>query len=248
MLVCYLDDSGQDPGNMVSTLAGYLARESSWEEFEQEVEPIFEKYGVNVLHAKDLESTRGEFKGWKLIKKQAFVARVCAAMAKHSILGVSMSVAKDTYDLCADESQRRRTNRPHTFCMNVIVDWLLRDIRTGRAVWSEGVEIILESGHKNNPEAIQAFQNIIEQHQLQNVLRSITCVHKTQCRAIQMADLFAFYSRREGNALERASRAGEEPPKMEQMLKIITEKGPFRGYVANDFEPNDWTPFFAGDL
>ena len=41
MLVCYLDDSGQDPQNTVTTLAGYIAREGDWKQFEGEIEADF---------------------------------------------------------------------------------------------------------------------------------------------------------------------------------------------------------------
>ena len=76
VLVCYLDDSGKDPQNSVTTLAGFLARESDWQAFEREVEPIFKRHVVSILHTRDLESTNGEFKGWTVLKKQAFVAEV----------------------------------------------------------------------------------------------------------------------------------------------------------------------------
>ncbi|HTS39356.1 MAG TPA: hypothetical protein VMH84_02285, partial [Xanthobacteraceae bacterium] len=107
MLVAYLDDSGKDPQNLVTTLAGYIGRDTAWKGFETQVEPIFEKAGINILHAKDLESTRGEFKGWRVLQKQAFVARLCTTLFEHSpLLGVSMSAVKATYGQRAKESTR----------------------------------------------------------------------------------------------------------------------------------------------
>ena len=76
MLVCYLDDSGKDPQNRITTLAGFVASESSWQLFETEVETWFAEFGVKVLHAKDLHNTDGEFAGWTVLRKQAFVARL----------------------------------------------------------------------------------------------------------------------------------------------------------------------------
>ena len=249
MVICYLDDSGKDPQNVVTTLAGFVAREASWRAFEAEVEPFFKKRKVEILHAKELESTKGEFEGWKIIQKQAFVSEVSRTLAKHSMLGVSMSCVKEQYDTRTKERGKKRTNRPYTFCFNVILDWLLRDIRTGKAVWSEGLSLILEAGHENNPEAERAFYSIRKKHGLENVLKSICFVPKDNSRAIQAADLFAFYTRRDSNRLEKASRKGAKPYEMETMLKIITEKGPFRGYVATDFGPNiNASTFFAGDL
>jgi hypothetical protein len=237
VLVCYLDDSGKDPQSHITTLAGFVARESDWSAFEQEVEPIFERRGVSVLHTTDLESTNGEFKGWKRLRKQAFVAEFCQVLSRHSTLGVSMSCVKSTYDIRAKQSKRKRTSRPYTFCFNVILDWLLRDIRTGRAVWDEGLAFIIETGHENNPELEQSFHTICKIHKLEQTVRSISFVPKDDSRAIQAADLFAFYSRRDSARYETAMREGKKPQEMEAMLKIIVEKGQFRAFVATDFEP-----------
>lgn len=235
VLVAYLDDSGKDPQNRVTTVAGYVAKDTAWAAFEAEVEPIFVKYGIKVLHAKDLAATKGEFKGWSIIQKESFVARISTVLARHSTLGVSMSAVKEIYDQRAKESSRKKTSRPYTFCMNVIIDWILRDIRTGRVAWDEGVALIVEAGHENNPEAEENFHKVIKLHNLGSVLRSITFVPKENSRAIQVADLIAFYSRRDSNAFEKAIREGKAH-KPEQMIKIITERGAFRGFVATDFE------------
>jgi len=52
VLVCYLDDSGKDPQNPITTLAGYIARDTAWEAFESDVEPWFSEFNVGILHAK----------------------------------------------------------------------------------------------------------------------------------------------------------------------------------------------------
>lgn len=235
MLVCYLDDSGKDKQNRVTTIAGYLASDTAWSAFEKEVEPIFKEQGVSILHASEMETTKGEFKNWRVLRKQAFVSRLCSTLAKHMMLGVSMSVVKDTYKKRAIESSRKQTVSPYTFCFNVIIDWILRDIRTGRAVWAEGLSLVLESGHDNCREAENHFHEISALHNLGDVLRSIRFVPKTECRAIQLADLFAFYTRRDSGNMEFAY-SNNKTHKTEQMLKIITERGQFRGFVATDFD------------
>lgn len=106
MLVCYLDDSGKDPQNRIITLAGFVAPEDAWRSFETEVESWFTEFGGKVLHTKELHHTDGEFKGWPVLRKQAFVARLCQAMSHHLPLGVSMSALKETYATRAAESDR----------------------------------------------------------------------------------------------------------------------------------------------
>lgn len=248
MLVCYLDDSGTDPQNPIVTLAGYVATDEQWKAFEAEVEPWFTEFEVSVLHAKELHNTDGEFRAWTVLKKQAFVARLCQVMSRHVQLGVSMSVLKDVYEMRAEESDRKRTSTPYTFCFSVIIDWILRDIRIGHAANTDGVAFILECGSKNNPEAEQHFYRVRELHSIEKQLRSICFVPKDDCRAIQVADLLAFYTRRHGVALERAPVDERPDVSPSTMMNIIAEGVPIRPFVATDFGPQAGPVFLAGDL
>ena len=97
MLVCYLDDSGKDPQNRITTLAGYVADADAWLKFEEEVEPIFTEYDVPVLHAMKLHKTDKPFNGWKIIKKQSFAYKICRKMSPYIPLGMSVSAPKENY-------------------------------------------------------------------------------------------------------------------------------------------------------
>jgi hypothetical protein len=108
MLVCYLDDSGKDLQNSITTIAGYAMTAQQWTAFETDGEPIFAEYDVNVLHATDLHGSRGEFVGWSILKKQSFVAKLCTALSQHALLGVSASPHKAQYKNRAAESDRQR--------------------------------------------------------------------------------------------------------------------------------------------
>jgi hypothetical protein len=111
--------------------------------------------------------------------------------------------------------------------------------------------MILERGHENNAEAERNFYDVRDQHGLDNILRSISFIDKEHCRAIQMADLFAFYSRRHGVKMEAAPL--EEKPLVQRtpgtMLNIMTERLPHRAFVATDFGPKiAGSRFFGGPV
>jgi uncharacterized protein DUF3800 len=251
VLVCYLDDSGKDPQNPVTTLAGYAGTEEQWRGFETEVEPIFTDYGVKVLHAKDLHNTDNEFDGWPVLKKQAFVARICRALSHHVPLGMSVSVAKEPYARRVAESGHKRPITPYSWAFNLLIDWILTDIRVGRIANTEGLSFLLEAGHENNAEAEKTFHKVRRSYGLEHILRSICFVSKESSRAIQMADLFAFYSRRHGAATYLATPETRLEMRNEPgiMLNVITEAVPHRAYVATDFGPDaPGTRFFGGPL
>jgi Protein of unknown function (DUF3800) len=236
MFVCYLDDSGTDRQNRLVTVAGYVARAAAWKTFEQDVEPVFERRKVRILHAKEMEATDGDFKGWSVLNKQAFVAEICQRMSRHVALGVTMSAVKETFRIRAKESGRKRTVTPYTFCFNAILDYLLRSTFIGRLVHHEGIAFILEAGNHNNAEAEKEFHWVQENKGVENVLRSISFVPKTNSRAIQIADLLAFYARRDNTALEKAKREGKDDYRVELMMKLISGAVPHWGFVATDFE------------
>jgi hypothetical protein len=80
-------------------------------------------------------------------------------------------------------------------------------------------------------------------------LESIDFVRKESCRAIQVADLFSFYSRRYGAALEAVSIHERDKISPVAMVNIMTERIPHRSYVDTDFVPSAaGSRFFAGDL
>jgi hypothetical protein len=238
MLTCYLDESGSDSENPILTIAGYVGRESGWMDFEAKVEPWFAEYGVTICHAKELHSGRNEFKNWTVLRKQSFVSRLCMARNKCAMMGLSMSTKKDVYSERAATSTRARTVTPYTFCFNVVIDRILRDISVGlgRTVHAEGLRLILEDGHRNAEEARAQFADIRVRHNVENVLVDLQFVPKTSSRAIQLADLLAFYSRRNGVALLKAKEQGAETYPIDTMDRLLVEGMPHWSMVATDFD------------
>ena len=163
MFVCYLDDSGGDSENPITTLAGYVAMDAAWILFERNVEPVFKEFGVEVLHAVNLHNTKGDFKLWPRDKKEKFVSRVCEAMAPNALLGISVSVDKEIYQARREESRAKGMEKssPYYYCFRVISDWLMEQAE----ICAVGVSFILEHGHGNNAEVEQGFQNVRQQQQ-----------------------------------------------------------------------------------
>ena len=249
MIVSYLDDSGKDPQNPITSLGGYAASEETWAAFEQAAEPIFQKYiGEKPLHAKDLYHGEDVYKGWKVLEKQSFVSQLCLKLYNLGpLFGVSFSVQKAGYATRAAEAVKRglrkRTVTPYTYCMTAILNWMLLDIQLGKSVNEDGLALILECGNEHNEEARQSLEVIKKLHNLDQV-KSLSFVPKSACRAIQMADLFVYYTRRHNRNVKIA---GQEPP-VDPVLRVILEGLRCRTFVATDFGPDiKASRFFAGD-
>jgi hypothetical protein len=168
-------------------------------------------------------------------------------MSRHVPLGLAAGAVKETYKKRAKERGRKRTVTAYTFCFNLLIDWILTDVRIGKEANTDGVCFKLESGHENNRELEKQFYDIRERHKLEHALRSICFVPKDNCRAIQVADLIAFYSRRHGAVLESVQGAQSSKISPGTMLNIMTERIPHRTYVGTDFGPNaPGSRFFSG--
>ena len=237
MFVCYLDDSGKDSQNPITTLAGYVAKDTEWLLFEESVEPVFEEFGVEVLHTRDLHNTDIDFEDWSRVKKQEFVSCVFKAMIPHVPLGLSVSVRKGKYQARRQESRAQGMEKctPYAYCFRVLCDrllsesnsWVSGTIRQVRAaIQAEGISFILERGHKNNSEVKLLFREVRQRHNLEGVLESISFQAKHDSRAIQLADLFAYYSRRN---VRNQGKGGIEP-----ILEIICRSVRHHDFIVTD--------------
>jgi hypothetical protein len=162
------------------------------------------------------------------------------------MMGFSMSAAKSTYELRAGESNRTRTVTPYTFCFNIILDRILRDISAGlgKAAYEQGLILKLEDGHRNRVEAREQFTDIRTSHGLETILVDLKFVPKASSRAIQLAYLLAFFSRRNAIASIKALAEGAEQFPFGTIDKVIVEGLPHWAFVARDFDsPIDGMPF-----
>ena len=65
MYKAYIDESGIHASSDMFVLAGYLAPAREWERFIKRWQSVLCKYGINVFHASDCNSNRGEFERFK---------------------------------------------------------------------------------------------------------------------------------------------------------------------------------------
>jgi hypothetical protein len=107
MMICYLDDSGTDSASPILTMAGYVGAEPRWAAFEQSAKKIFADFDVALLHGKEFNDTKGQFKGWTRKKKEAFIARLYLEHSQCCQLWCNGLDCKSR--VCQNEEFRRRS-------------------------------------------------------------------------------------------------------------------------------------------
>lgn len=198
---CYLDDSGTS-GLPIVTMAGFVAHMHLWEELEPKFDEVLERYGVPILHTKEFHDTKGSFAGWSKLKKRTF-AEELFTVAHGKMLGLSMSTRKRAWAEEQKETGQLPSMSAYGVCFSAILMQVVTEPQLGKHLRETGVSFLVESGNKNNAEIEQLFHSLTKMPQFKGCLRSISFINKDACRAIQVADFFAFYSRRYMRDIDR---------------------------------------------
>ena len=222
MLVLYLDDSSAVESS-VATLAGYLAPATDWQDFALYAKDIYKKYGVDILHAKEFNDTKKCFKGWNYRRKKSFILELY--QLSQNMLGLSSSVRKANFSKMRDEAGLP----PSMSAYGYILSNLLKSLRwsefTKETMMNSGIAIFIESGNNNQNE----LRNIVERFDsltlYKKCIKSLKFVDKSYGPNIQLADFFAFYSRRQAAKIVANDLVGEQSRVVEEkMFTLITSQ------------------------
>lgn len=242
VFACYLDDSGKD--QRVLTLAGYVAHINAWRDFEIASEELLARYEVPIFHGKDFHDTKGTFAGWSRVKKQSFT-REWYDIAKPKLeMGISISMRQQKYRSRQKELGLNQSMSVYGCCFSTIVATLIRNSRTAPYIEREGISFLVESGNSNNGEIEGWFHKFSEFPEFKGALKSISFVNKASSRAIQLADFYAFYSRRDAVMHDRFD--GKLALPINAILGLMEDRVHHLENVVTDPYPDDGLP--AGAL
>lgn len=201
MYVCYLDDSDAEQSS-VMTLAGYTSTLDDWEKFEKRADRFCNAYEVPILHAKEFHDGKGCHKGWSQTKKNAFIDGLYNIAADTVLVGLSRSAQKKTYRDRKAETGLNASMSAYGYTFASIIHTLARGSGLSKRIQEQGLSFVVESGHNNNEEIEKFFHRVKNQEIYKGILRSFTFSGKDESRAIQLADFYAFYSRRHAAKLD----------------------------------------------
>ncbi len=241
VIECYFDDSGTHKGHEFVTMAGYVSVDASWRQFEVNARTYFSDFGVSCLHSIDFHNTRGEFKNWSGIKKRSFLSGLYNLLAPHVAYGLSVTVLRSQFDRKKAETGLSKNQSAYGFAFNWILDSLLKnkDIQLGVEKFGATLSIKVENGNHNNKELLEAYQYIRSKYSLNKKLKDMSFVGKTDCIAVQMADVVAYFSRRHAKQTEENGRRPVDP---DGFLKIICDRVRHEGITIHDVWGHDGPP------
>jgi hypothetical protein len=198
-----VDDSGTS-GLPLVTLGGLIAHIDQWEHIEPSLHEICGYYDVPVLHAVDFQHTRGAFRAWKKIKKQTFVEELFGAN-KGRMAAFSISIRAKAYVTEKKAQGVLPSMSAACVCFSALMLRVLQHPSLGPAIHKDGVNFLVETGNANNAEIEKFFHQYTKIDPFSRVLRSISFIPKQHCRAIQAADFYVYYARRQAVAHDKFS-------------------------------------------
>lgn len=226
VFVCYLDDSDAEQSSVI-TLAGYIQSLVDWEKFESHAEAVCREYGVDVLHAKEFHGTKGCFEGWTYKKKSRFIEDLYSTSP--DMLGISVSVGKANFRKRQKELGFAPSLSAYGYAFHQVATGFIHSKFSKKQIDEQGLSLVVETGHKNNGDLERTFHQIKKDPMHRGCLKSLSFSGKHESRAIQLADLYAFYSRRQSAKVDALPRDASEAviqAGQEKMFSLITFQCP----------------------
>lgn len=232
MIVCYLDDSDAVESSVL-TLAGYAAPASAWSTYEDHAEKIYQKYNINLLHAKEFHGTKDQFKGWSYVRKRKFIDELYRLSG--DFLGIAHSIHKSRYAHRRRQDSLMSQRSPYGVLFNALCNGFVDSPISKDAIAAHGISFIIEKGHKNDRE-VELIFNSLQKIRGEN-LKSISFSTKDGSKAIHLADLFAFYARRQAAKMtaHKDITVATAEDLEEKMFSLVTSQ--CRHILVNDVEP-----------
>ncbi len=231
MLWCYLDDSGTDGTTPTIVMAGYIARLAQWRGFEREANRLFKRSKVERFHAKEFHDGKEAFAGWSAAKQLAFVQEWFDIAEKHVLAGITVSMVRETYEHYRKEHRMLPNWSAYGNCFDQLLNFLLADDKVGPAILDDGLSLFVEAGTKANDGVVDIF-NKRKAGDGALFLHQLSLIDKNACRAIQLADFLAFYSRRHGTDYVLETGKGMSP-----FLELAKGKVRIVAQLADGFVP-----------
>jgi hypothetical protein len=107
MFIAYFDESGHPADSSLLTVAALVAPEKAWTAFEGKWRRILRRYHVTVFHMTDYENRQGEFAGWNIDKRIAFVSDFAAIIKNAIIYGVADSMPMPSWKESIGEARKK---------------------------------------------------------------------------------------------------------------------------------------------
>src|SRR3990167_1536726 len=200
ILTAYFDESGVHEGSELSLMAGFVGDARQWRKFEKRTSKLFKRFRVDVFHTIDVKRTDKDFQDWKVDKKIEFLDEFSHIINETLERGLAATLKNGDYDYYRNLYWPKRARRDSSYallcraCISAVLNSALEIPRWSASSSEPRLNIVLESGHRNAPDALRVYNFFRERVGLrgQRALAGLTFAKKEDCLPLGAADLFAY--------------------------------------------------------
>lgn len=198
ILTAYFDESGTHGGE-IALMAGHIGNARGWRSFEKRTARLFKRYKVDIFHTIDVKRTDGDFEGWKIDRKIKFLDEFLHIANETTEAGFASILRYDDYAHYKALNWPKGT-RPQSMYALMYRVCLSASLKVSEDIAGTlasnahmKVNVVLESGHRNAPEAID-FHNSIRAGagEASHFLAELSFGLKGKSLPLAAADLFAY--------------------------------------------------------
>lgn len=218
----YGDESGSH-GKGTFVIAGYLATEYNWEQFNLDWNAaLAETPGIPFFHRERNYRGKTPFDGWTEQAREDKLKRMIRVFERFggNIVELSSTVAWDEYRAVMDGPLAEIISNPYYLCqlgvISLAVDWVRR-----KSVEESGISFVFDYQFQHQAEAVRQFTDIVKQlpPEFAKYLSGICFMDDQKTAGLQAADLIAWQVRRDYARLPEDR--GQTRPELELLRKGI---------------------------
>jgi hypothetical protein len=150
IVTIYIDESGTH-GSPVTILAGWVGRLGQWATFDPKWNRLLKRSDLSHFHSKTMRHSGGEFKGWTIAEKQAFLAKA-AKLGKTLEFGFTIILGENDYQehyLAGHRPKEVQLDSRYglcfRYCLGLIPSLAIRSFKKNDLE----ISFVLKSGHVN---------------------------------------------------------------------------------------------------
>jgi len=201
IVTVYIDESGTH-GSPVTILAGWVGRLGQWATFDPKWKRLLKRSGITHVHSKEIRHSQGEFKGWSIARKQAFVADASKLGIKNLEYGFTIFLSEEDYQkhyIAGHRPKEVQLDSRYGLCFRYCVGLVSNLAMQSFKDRDLEISFVLESGHTNYGDADRIFSKVkksrVEHEQfIVRALKTLTTGDKMDFPGLQIADAIAYSS------------------------------------------------------
>jgi hypothetical protein len=194
MFIAYFDESGHPADCSLLTVAALVAPEKAWAAFEGKWRRILRRYRVTVFHMTDYENRQGEFAGWDIDKRIAFISDLAAIIKNTIVYGVAASIPmpfwKDSIGaFLSDERSKRTRQVPYIHLLGSCIEDIEEFVKLPKG---ETIACVFDQNDFIRHIVGLFYNGLVAVRGWKDVFGSLTFGDRSQVIPLQAADMMAY--------------------------------------------------------